>query len=89
MFLRLLCTGKDQAEYEDDNLYVHRCVLSIVQDMMFVVSEGKILTPKHMRLGLSVHQATRSKELVNLLNAAGHFVSYYMIRRMDTSIAKN
>ena len=55
---------------------------------MFGVSEGKILTPKHIGLGLSIHQATRSKELVNLLNAAGHCASYGMIRRMDTSIAK-
>ena len=31
MFLRLLCTGKDPAEYEDDDLSVHRCVLSIAQ----------------------------------------------------------
>ena len=50
MFLRLFCTGKDPTEYEDDNLSVHRCVLSIAQDMMFGVSEGKILTPKHMGL---------------------------------------
>ena len=52
MSLRLLCTGKDPAEYEDDDLSVHRCVLSIAQDMIFGVSEGKILTPKHMELGL-------------------------------------
>ena len=89
MFLRLPCTGKDPAEYEDDDLSVHRCVLSIAQIMMFGGSEGKILTPKHMGLGLSIHQATRSKELVNLLNAAGHCASCDMIHRMDTSIAKN
>ena len=90
MFLRLLCTGKDPAEYEDDDLSEHRCVLSIAQDMMFGVSEVKILTPKHMGLGLSMHQATRSKELVNLLYATVcHCVSNDMIRRMDTSIAKN
>ena len=58
MFLRLLCTGKDPAEYEDDDLSVHRCVLSIAQDMMFGVSEGKILTLKRVGLGLSIHQAT-------------------------------
>ena len=61
MFLRLLCTGKDPAEYEDDDLSVHRCVLSIAQDMMFGVSEGRILTPKHMGLGLSIHQATNQR----------------------------
>ena len=52
MFLILLSTGKESAEYEDDDLSVHRCVLSIAQNMMFGVSEGKILTPKHMGLGL-------------------------------------
>ena len=88
VFLRLLCTGKDPAEYQDDDLSVRRCVFSIAQDMMFGVSKGKILTPKHIGLGLSVHQATRSKELVNLLNAAGNCVSYNMIRRIDTPIAK-
>ena len=35
-----------------------------------------------------MHQATRSKKLVNLLTAAGHSVSYDMIRRINTSIAK-
>ena len=53
---------------------------------MFGVSKGKILTPKNIGLGLSVLQATRSKELVNLLVAAGRSVSYDMIRRIDTSI---
>ena len=52
MSLRLFCTGKDPAEYEDDDLSVHSCVLSIAHDMTFGVSEGKILTPKHMELGL-------------------------------------
>ena len=88
VFLRLLCTGKDLTELEQDDDSVRRCVLSIAQDVIFGVSKGKILTPKHIGLGLSMHQATRSKELVNLLNAAGRSVSYDMIRRIDTSIAK-
>ena len=48
MFVRQLCTGTDPAEYEHDDLSVLRCVLSIAQDMILGVSEGKILTPKHM-----------------------------------------
>ena len=88
VFLRLLCTGKDPYENENEDLSVRRCVLSISQDIMFGASKGKLLTPKHIGLGLTVHQATRSKQLVNLLNAAGHSVSYDMIRRIDTSIAK-
>ena len=43
MFLRLICTDKDPAEFEDDVLSAaDLCVLSIAQDMMFGVSEGKI-----------------------------------------------
>ena len=53
--------------------------LYTAQDMMFGVSDRK----KHMGLALSIHQATRSKELVYLLNAAGHCVRYDMIRRMQ------
>ena len=41
VFLRLLYIGKDPAKYENYDLSVRRCVLSIAQDMMFGVSEGK------------------------------------------------
>ena len=47
------------------------------------------MTPKHLGLGLSVHQATRSKDLVTLLHAAGHSVSYETVLRADTTIAND
>ncbi|MES9882794.1 MAG: hypothetical protein ABW185_18150, partial [Sedimenticola sp.] len=46
------------------------------------------LTPKHVGLGMAIHQATRSKALVNLVHAAGHCISYTQVRQIDTSIAK-
>ena len=45
------------------SMKVRRFVLSIAQDVVFGVSEGKILTPKNMGLELSIHQATRPKNL--------------------------
>ncbi|XP_068719558.1 uncharacterized protein [Montipora capricornis] len=62
-------------------------VLSICQDIVvFVAFRGRKLTPKHLGLGLTVHQATRSKELVQLLHSAGHSISYETVLRMDNSI---
>ena len=40
---------------------VHNRMLSISQDIIFAVTNGRKLTPKHVGLGLTVHQATRSK----------------------------
>ena len=56
--------------------------------MVYIVSKCRKLTPKHVGLGLTLHQATRSKDLVNLVHAAGHCISYDQVRRIDTSIAK-
>lgn len=47
------------------------------------------VNPKACWLGLTVHQATRSKELVQLLYSAGHSVSYETALRMDNSIAND
>lgn len=64
-------------------------VLSICQDIIFVASRGKKMTPKHLGLGLALHQATRSKDLVNLFHAATHTAEYDTILRIDTAIAND
>ena len=43
--------------------------------------------PSIFGIGMTIHQATRSKELVNLLHAAGHSISYDKVRQVDTTIA--
>lgn len=62
-------------------------IFSIPQDLIFGVSGGRKLTPKHVGLGMTIHQATRSKQLVDLLHEGCHSVSYEMVRRIDTSIS--
>ena len=47
------------------------------------------MTPKHIGIGLTIHQATRSKQLVQLLQAAGHSVNYDTVLRMDNTIAND
>ncbi|MES9884488.1 MAG: hypothetical protein ABW185_26890, partial [Sedimenticola sp.] len=92
LFLRMLFEGTD--DDDDDNGHAitentRRKVLSIGQDVVFACSESRKLTPKHIGIGLTVHQATRSKQLVNLLHAAGHSASYEVIRKVNVSLAKD
>ena len=66
----------------------HMRVLSIGQDIVYSVNGGKVWTPKHVGLGSSLHQATRSRQLIELFHEAGHTVSYRDVLRLDTAIAK-
>ena len=88
MFLSVLLGGLTMLDTEEaiDSLK-KSSVCSIAQDIVFAVSNRKKLTPKHIGLGLALHQATRSKILVNLFHAAGHTINIDTIRRIDTSIA--
>lgn len=88
ILVSLLCTGSQEEENEADTDLKTR-VLSMCQDIVFVASRGRKLTPKHLGLGLTLHQATRSKELVQLLHSAGHSISYETVLRMDNSIAND
>ena len=64
-------------------------MLSIAQDLVYSINGGKKLTPKHVGLGSTVHQATRSKQLAQLFHSAGHVVSYDEILRLDTALAES
>ena len=41
------------------------------------------------RSGSSIHQATQSKELVDMFHNVGHTISYWDVRRVDTALAKH
>ena len=55
--------------------HVNAKVLNVAQDMVYGVSCGKKWTPKHIGLASTLHQATRSKDLLRLFNKAGHCLS--------------
>ena len=88
MLISLLCTGHQEEEKESD-IDMKPRILSICQDILFLASRGRKLTPKHVGLGLTVHQATRSKELVQLLYNSGHSISYETVLRMDNTLAND
>ena len=92
MFLRILYGGQtviedDSEEADDDD--VQRKVLSIAQDLIYGISGGKKWTPKHIGLASTLHQATRSKDLVQLFHKAGHCLSYEQVKQVDTALAES
>jgi len=92
MLLRLIFGGQkvleDDDSAEEDEERVRRKVLSVAQDIVYCTSGGKKWTPKHVRLGTTLHQATRSKDLVRLFHKAGHCLSYEQVLQVDTSLAE-
>jgi uncharacterized protein YdcH (DUF465 family) len=97
MFLKVLYGGPEvleDSQDKDDNsddknadIYEDR-LLSVAQDLIYGVSHGKMFTPKHVGLGSTLHQATRSRELVDLFHKAGHIVGYRNILQIDTALAE-
>ena len=60
----------------------------MTQDIVYGVSTGKLWIPKHIGLRCSLHQATRSKQLVQLFHRAGHTISYKDVLQLDTVMAE-
>ena len=63
-------------------------ILSIAEDIVVMVSRGKITAPKHIGLASTLHQATRSRSVVKLFNKAGHCLSYEQMLQVDTALAE-
>ena len=67
---------------------VHRIVLSQAQDLIDCVSRGRIKTPKHVTLPLTVKSLTGNAELVTIVNRFGHALSYSQIEELETALAE-
>ena len=103
MFLRLLFGGQtllhDEPVTDEDNIpsknecQQQNIILSIGQDLVYNVSGGKKKwTPKHLGFVCTLHQATRSKRLVQLFHNAGHIIiiiSYDSGLQADTALAES
>ena len=51
---------------------VRRLVDSYSSDLVYGVSRGQTMTPKHYLLGLSLHNMTGQKKIVQIANRLGH-----------------
>jgi len=82
-----------EAEYCDETATkvssdVHRLVISIAQDLIYCVSRGRVKTPKHISLPLTVKSLTGNAEVITLLNRFGHGLSYTQLEELETAIAQ-
>jgi hypothetical protein len=94
MFLNVLLRGQTlidcDSETEGKGSVKHQTlILSLAQDIVYAVSEGKRWTPKHIGLASTLHQLTRSKHLVELFHRAGHILSYKQVLKIDTALAEH
>ena len=67
---------------------VHKLVLSIAQDTVYVTPRGNIKSPKHVALPMTVKSKSGSSEIVTLLNQFGHGISYSVLREAETAMAE-
>ena len=84
----MLEMDQEDNEQQDKESRIQTKILSIAQDLVYNISGGKHWTPKHLGLASTLHQATRSKELVQIFHNAGHVISYDNILQVDSALAK-
>ena len=61
----------------------------IIHGMMYAPSDGVKWMPKHIALGSILHQAMRSKLLVDLLSKASHIQLSQANLKLDPSLAQD
>ncbi|XP_070581426.1 uncharacterized protein [Ptychodera flava] len=86
------CTGTSQdfltSERVDVPSAVENRLLSVCQDLIFLSSRGRKVTPKHLSLGMAVRHLTGSSSLIGLLNGLGHCISHSSVLEHDTALAQ-
>ena len=72
----------------DTSACVHRKLLSISQDIIFLASYGCTLMSKQSSLDMAVRHLSGSAQLIGLLNGLGHCVSNSVVLNHDTALAE-
>ena len=75
----------DKSSVIESNNSLHSYILSLGQDLVYLLSRGKTKTPKHVGLSVTCHKMTQSKEVIQLLNRNGQGVSYDEVQANDTT----
>ena len=77
----------DKSSIRESNNSLHRYIMSLGQDLVYMSSRGKTRTPKHVGPSVMCH-LTQSKEVIQLLNRNGQGVSYdEEVQAIDTTWA--
>ena len=62
-------------------------ILSIAQDIMYLHAKGRVSTPKHHALSMTIRHMTGSSEIIQILNGLGHCTSHSATLEHDTALA--
>ena len=65
-----------------------RLVDSYAADIIYGVTNGKIITAKHFLLSMGLHSLTGSRQVVDILNKLGHSMAYDLTCEIETSLAE-
>ena len=83
-FLNIILSGK-LAEIDSSRLY---CIkMSLGQDLVYNVSNGRIRTPKSVLFSYNIKILTNNTELINMVNRLGHGICYSLLEEMETENA--
>jgi hypothetical protein len=77
-FMTSLLTASNQRKSKRKE----RIICSMVQDIIYNVTNGKHRTSKHVLLSLCVKRKTGSKQMINWLNRFGHGISYDEVKHI-------
>ena len=91
-FLNFVYGGQDilnqDGNPEDSKSTKQTKILSVCQDIVYGVSEGRKWTPKPIGLSCTLHKMTSTKQLVDLFHSARHTLNYHDVLKIDTERAE-
>ena len=64
-------------------------ILSIAQDIIFLKAKGRVITPKHRALSMTIRHMTGSSQLIQIINGFGHSASHSSTLEHDTALAQH
>lgn len=86
-FLQWVTNGESETTVSKDSENLNRKILSVGQDLLYITSRGRALTPKHLALANSLNQTGHSKLMMNIVNRLGHCISHDQLLRINTAVA--
>ncbi|KAG1659185.1 hypothetical protein GQR58_022660 [Nymphon striatum] len=83
-FMNILLAGKQEPKSIAEKK--QRLINSFCQDIVYGVSNGHMVMPKHVLLPFAVKTLTGNVEVINSLNRLGHGISYSKVEDVDTAL---
>ena len=83
-FLNTVLSGEVAMSKSDK---VQTLKLSIRQDIVYAISQGRVRTPKSILFPYAIKSLTNTTELIKITNRLGHGVSYNLLEELETENA--